>query len=242
MIAARVGAVFGWNRRAKAAEGEAEAVGLIVGGLLGLLAFLLALTLSQGSNRFSERRLGALTEANAIGTAWLRATAVGDPRAAAIAAMLPDYARQRRSFVTADRGDPALIEIIAGTSAAQRAIWAEMTALLRDRTDPASVAMMASLNEMFDAASAERLALGSTLRPQVFWLLIALAHLGIGAIGYQLALRGQRVTAPTALLVAAWTSVIVVILDLSAPRLGALRVGDDPYAWIIADITEGPPS
>jgi hypothetical protein len=94
---------------------------------------------------------------------------------------------------------------------------------------------------VFDAAAAERLALGSPMRPQVFWLLIGLAHLGVGAIGYQLALRGQRGTAPTALLAAAWTSVIVIILDLCAPRLGVMRVNSDPYAWVIADIAGRPP-
>jgi hypothetical protein len=40
--------------------------------MLGLLAFVLALTLSFANSRFSERIQGTLNEANAIGTAWLR--------------------------------------------------------------------------------------------------------------------------------------------------------------------------
>jgi len=49
-----------------------EGVGVLVGSLLGLLAFVLALTLSFASERFNERRLGTLAETNAIGTAWLK--------------------------------------------------------------------------------------------------------------------------------------------------------------------------
>ncbi len=62
-----------------------EGVGVLVGGLLGLLAFVLALTLSFASERFNERRSGTLAEANAIGTAWLRAKAIGQPRGDEIA-------------------------------------------------------------------------------------------------------------------------------------------------------------
>ena len=61
---------------------RSRGVGLVVGGMLGLLAFVLALTLSFGSSRFNERRQGTLAEANAIGTAWLRAEAIGHPRGA----------------------------------------------------------------------------------------------------------------------------------------------------------------
>jgi hypothetical protein len=49
----------------------------VVGGMLSLLAFVLALTLSFANTRFSERVEGTLAEANAIGTAWLRAEAIG---------------------------------------------------------------------------------------------------------------------------------------------------------------------
>ena len=36
-----------------------------------------------------------------------------------------------------------------------------------------------------------------------------------------------------ALLIAVWTSVIAVILDLSAPRLGAIRTNVDVYDWTL---------
>jgi hypothetical protein len=77
---------FGYRvGRRRAARNEGEGVGTVVGAMLALLAFVLALTLSFATNRFNERRAGSLAEANAIGTAWLRAEAIGNARGTEIA-------------------------------------------------------------------------------------------------------------------------------------------------------------
>jgi hypothetical protein len=41
------------------------------------------------------------------------------------------------------------------------------------------------------------------------------------------------------LLTAVWTAVIVVILDLSAPRLGAIRTSVEVYDWVLEDMNKG---
>lgn len=79
-------------------------MGVVVGSMRGLLAFVLALTLSFASTRFHERQTGTLAEANAIGTAWLRAKAMSHVRGGAIAHLLEEYARIRRDFVRARAG------------------------------------------------------------------------------------------------------------------------------------------
>jgi hypothetical protein len=87
LLAHEAGALV--SRRAVGREEKApEGVGVVVGGLLALLAFVLALTLSYASGRFSERRAGALAEANAISTAWTRAQAIAHPRGKEIAGLL----------------------------------------------------------------------------------------------------------------------------------------------------------
>jgi hypothetical protein len=88
------------RRQLARVEGTVEGVGIIVGGMLGLLAFVLALTLSFANGRFAERRAGSLEEANAIGTAWLRAEAIQDPRGKEIAQLLEEYTKlESREFV-----------------------------------------------------------------------------------------------------------------------------------------------
>ena len=91
-VAAKEAGFAAGARLARRKENPGEGVGVVVGGMLGLLAFVLALTLSFSSTRFQERRVGTLAEANAIGTAWLQAQAIGHPRGAEIARLLETYA------------------------------------------------------------------------------------------------------------------------------------------------------
>ena len=50
-----------------------DPINAVQAGLLTLSAFVLGLSFSQASARFDARRAIVVTEANAIGTAWLRA-------------------------------------------------------------------------------------------------------------------------------------------------------------------------
>ncbi len=221
------------RRQASRRETPGEGVGVLVGGLLGLLAFVLALTLSFASKRFNDRRSGTLAEANAIGTAWLRAKAIGQPRGDEIAKLLEQYTTLRRAFVQAPP-DPAVLDDINNrTNALQSAIWEQVSAIVREQPSPVSVSLMASLNEVFDMTTAERFAFELRLPPQIFWLLIGLSLLGMAALGYQLAIRGARIRGLAALLALTWTLVIVDILDLTAPRIGDFRTSAAVYEWTL---------
>lgn len=227
------------RRRAALAEAEGAGVTLLVGALLALLAFVLALTLSFANTRFSERRAGALAEANAIGTAWLRAEAVDHPRAAAIARLLEGYAQVRADFVRLGVEPERLEALNTRSNALQGEIWGHLTALVRERPDPLTTSLMASLNETFDAATSERFAYGARLPAGLVGLLVLLAVLGMGGVGYQLGLRGRGHIVLSGTLTAVWTIVIVLVLDLGAARIGGLRTSAEPYDWTIQGFQGG---
>lgn len=229
---------LGLRRRATCGE-HVEGVGLIVGGILGLLAFVLALTLSYANSRFVERRQASLQEANAIETAWLRAQAIDHRHGAEIAKSLEQYTEQRKRFLQAPRHAMEVEQINQRTAALQAQIWAHATALSRERVDPIVAALMQSLNDTFDASTSERFAQDAKFPSQMFWLLIGLAVISIGALGYQLGLKGQRTFVLVAVLIAVWTAVIVVILDISTPRLGSIRTAIAVYDWTIEGIQGG---
>ncbi len=239
MLAHEAGYWLGWRRKARGGEPQAEGVGVIVGGMLGLLAFVLALTLSFANTRFSERVQGTLAEANAIGTAWLRAEAIGHVRGAEIARLLEQYTQVRIDFVRTGLDRAAIDEINKRTNALQSQIWGHMAAIAREEPNPVSASLMAALNETFDRATAERFAYNLKLPPQILWLLIGMALLGMAALGYQLGLRGRQVHILAALLTLVWTIVIVDILDLASPRLGAFRPGAAAYEWTLQGFKSG---
>ena len=239
MLAHEAGYWFGSRRRAHGEEGQAEGVGVVVGGMLSLLAFVLALTLSFANSRFSERVEGTLAEANAIGTAWLRAEAIGHARGPEIAKLLEEYTRLRRDYVSEGQDRSSIDELNQRTNALQSKIWGHMAAIVREQPNPVSASLMAALNEAFDQATAERFAYNLRLPSPIFWLLIGMTLLGTAALGFQLGLTGKKVHILVAFLSLMWTVVIVDILDLASPRIGAFRASADVYDWTLQGFKGG---
>lgn len=229
-------------RRARGREEKApDGVGVIVGGLLALLAFMLALTLSYASDRFAERRAGTLQEANAISTAWARAQAIGHPRGAEIARQLEDYLKLRIDFVEAGREPARLAELNRTTNTLQTLMTGHAAAIVREQPTPVATALMSSLNEAFDAATAQRFAYAMGVPPPVLWLLLSLSFLSAAALGYQLGFMRQRPRLLAIVLMIAWTIVTVGILDLGSARLGAIRTSADVYRWTLQGFSGGVP-
>ena len=231
----------GWLGRRYAARNESppEGVGVVVGGLLGLLAFVLALTLSYANNRFAERRAGTLNEANAISTAWLRAEAIGHPRGPEIARLLEDYIKVRMEFVEAGRDKARIDRLNQATNALQSRIGGHLAAIVREQPNTVSTSLMASLNDAFDAATSERFAYSFRLPPQIFWLLIGMSLLAAAALGYQIGVRRQQLRVLAAALFVMWTIVTVDILDLASSRVGAFRTNADVYRWTLQSFKGG---
>src|SRR6188474_1281454 len=72
--------------------GEQEGpTGLLVGSILALLAFLLAVTMGMASDRFDARRGIVLDEANSIGTTYLRAGYLPEPASSEIRELIREY-------------------------------------------------------------------------------------------------------------------------------------------------------
>jgi len=231
---------FHLGLRRRQAGDRGEAVGLVVGGILALLAFVLALTLSFANTRYAERRQGTLVEANAIGTAWLRAKAIGTPRGEEIAQLLVDYTKLRKSFIVTDAEHAADIEELNNrTNALQSTIWGHLSAIVREQANPVTSSLMAALNDTFDASTSERFAFQQRLPPQILWLLLGMTLLSMSCIGYQLGLKGKPARILVGLLALVWTVVIVDILDLSASRLGTFRTTTGVYDWTLRGFEGG---
>jgi hypothetical protein len=226
--------------RARRKEQKDDGVSLVVSSILALTVFVMALSLSLSVSRNDERRGGALDEANAIGTAWLRAKAIDHPRAAAIAKLLEAYARQRVDFVQAEHGSANIEAANTATSALQTEIWGHVTALVREQPGPLTTSLMNSLNTTFDASTAMRFAMGYRMAPQLAWLLLLLNLAGMAVLGYQFGLQGKRHPIMATVMSVLWTCVLVGILDIGSPRLGLFRTDVAAYEWTRQGFTDIP--
>jgi hypothetical protein len=225
------------RRRHPCQERELTGVGTITAGMLGLLAFTLGITIGIAQNRYEARRDLVVQEANAIGTAWLRAHLAGE-EGPALAALIEDYARARLAYTTADTkaSEP---ELIARTNALQTGIWAKAQAVAARAPTAVTATLINALNDMFDQSLAQRFAFESKMPPSLAWMLLIGSVLAIGAMGFQLGLAGTRQVLLVALLLLMWAGAMMLIVDMNRPRIGGIRVNPAPLLWTIQGFGSG---
>jgi hypothetical protein len=217
-------------RRRPNREHNREGVGTITASMLGLLSFTLGLAISYAQDRAEVRRGLVVHEANAIGTAWLRAKLVRSEEGPAIVELIKEFAKVELAFTTAESTAPEA-GLLARREALQDQIWGLEQSVVRN--DPAAVILATALNEMFNSALAQRFAFEGRVPPTLSWMLLCGAVLAIGAMGYQFGLTGVRHPILVSLLLAMWTGGIAFIVDLNRPRLGSIRVDPAPLIWTI---------
>src|SRR4026209_1440349 len=90
-VAYEIGFQVGHWYQARTPGVQEGATGVLVGSILALLAFLLAVTMGMASDRFDTRRQIVLDEANAIGTTYLRPSYLPEAAWAEIRELLRKY-------------------------------------------------------------------------------------------------------------------------------------------------------
>lgn len=231
----------GSRKRASEPEGD-DTTGLVIGSVLGLLAFVLAFNLSAATSRNADRLASAMGEANAVGTAWLQAKAIGGPDGEAVASALGDYLNERLIFAGSRRHDPAIDAADARTNELQSVIWDHVSAIVEARTDPVASSLMNSVNNAFDATTEMRFAMGFVMPPQLIWLLLGMNLVGMGAVGYKFGLSGRSNLLVVVSLSVLWCIVTAEIIDLGSGRIWSFRTDVRTYIWALESMGLSPAS
>jgi hypothetical protein len=213
---------IGKYRRQETDQEKEAPVGAIVAATLGLLAFMLAFTFSSAAIRFDQRRFAVLEEANAIGTASLRADLLPEPHATEIKRLLRDYVDVRIRAVQPGQAETAIEE----SSRLQGAIWSKATEVARNDSRSVEIGLfIQSLNEVIDLHSKRvMLALHNRLPLLVWQVLYFIAISSMAVLGYQQGLSNSRRSLAVLALMLAFTAVMLLIADLDRPQEGLLRV------------------
>lgn len=205
-------------------EGRAQASAL-QGSLLGLLALLLGFCFSLALGRYDDRSAAVVSEANAIGTAWLRTDLLAEPARSELRTALKDYASAR---VEAGRIDLTQLNnrraYLASSDTYFARAWAIASRTARDTPTPATVAMTNALNDMTDAFSSRDAALNRHVPEPVLFLMFG-TFLFLGwVLGYSSRVAGERPSPPMYAMVLLIVLVMTVIIDLDRPRRGVITI------------------
>jgi hypothetical protein len=198
-------------------------MGTTLGGLLGLLGLLLAFTFGMAGARYDDRRNLVVEEANAIGTAWLRADLVPEPMRTQARAVLREYAQARLDAVAGGMAERD--EAIARSERLHVSLWSATVDAAAAVPTPPVALFVTAVNEVIDM-HARRLAASTRnpIPPVIFGTLYGVALLVLAALGYSRGLVGDRSAVATILLSVVLAVVLALILDLDRPGEGFLRV------------------
>lgn len=212
--------------RERRAVGEVSGpTGMIVGSILALMAFLLAIAMGMAADRFDARRALVLQEANSIGTTLLRAGYLPEPSSAQLEALLREYVPLR---IADGQGD--LAAKIERSVEIHDEMWTIAEQLARESGDRPVVAIfIESLNETIDLHESRITAgLYARVPPTVIWLLAIGVVLGVGMVGYNAGLTQRRSMISAVVLTVALSAVIALVMDLDRPGDGILRTSQRP--------------
>lgn len=237
-VAYEIGFQVGHWYQARTPGVQEGPTGILVGSILALLAFLLAVTMGMASDRFDTRRGLVLDEANAIQTTYLRAGYLPEPASSEIRNLLREYVPLR-----VDPSDEATRRTNARRSEALLLqIWsiAESEAKVTQQGD-LMAAFIESLNETIDLHES-RIASSvySRVPASILWLLFVGSVLTLAIVGYSAGLTKRRDLLSAIVLIVALGAVLALVIDLDQPRQGFVQVNQQP----IIDLQEqiGPPS
>lgn len=210
--------------------------GVIQGASLALLGLLIGFTFSGAIGRFVDRQDIIVQEANAIGTAWLRADLLPELQRDAMKASLRRYAELRLSlFETVPHVESQAI--IAQLVDRQREMWSAATKGLNER--PAAVEVVVeSLNELFDLLNTRNAANQRHAPLLVLFVLVACSMVSMATIGYGIAGAHRSLRAPAIALMLLIAGVLWTTIDLDYPRLGMIQLNDQPLRDALVALRE----
>ncbi len=209
-------------------EARKSQISGVQGAVLGLLGLLLGFTFSMAVNRFESRRDLVLKEANAVGTAWLRAGLLPEVRRAPVKELFRQYVDARLKYQSIGY-DPAMIaEGLRKCGAIETALWQHAEAAAIEAPTPITATFVIALNEMIDTA-AERITEHRNRIPPVVWvLLIVVAACGCLTSSYGAGAHGARSAFTSFVLPLLITVVIVFIFDLLHTHQGFVSISQQP--------------
>jgi hypothetical protein len=206
------------KRRSLTGEKEIQA-GPFVAASLSLLAFMLAIAFGNAQSRVHEVKQVALDEANAIGTAYLRADLLPAAERAEIRQLLYDYVSLRIEAVEAGT-QPQFEQASDRAEAIQINLWSRAATFADQRPTPIAALVVASVNDLIDLYEM-RIALAFRYRlPGIIWpVLFGVAILAMAMGGYATGLTGSRqFIAITLSAASVFSVVLLVVVSLDRPQ------------------------
>ena len=237
--ASAVGVLAGRYLR-RHSERYREPIGALQGALLGVVGLILAFGLSLAVGRYQDRRADVVTDANTIGTAYLRAQTIAEPQRSRSLTFLRSYNDLAIRITYEIPGSAAIRATSAEQGQLQRALWRLAgESLNANPRDSAPRLYVDSLNDMIDQQTVRLSGLNNRVPDAVLWLELLGAALALGLLALYLSVLGKGLI-PIAVAAVIVSFLVLVTFDLDRPTRGLIKVPATPLVAEKATMTLPP--
>jgi len=217
-----------------------EPFGVLQGALLGVVGLILAFGLSLAVGRYEDRRAATVSEANAIGTSYLRAQLIAEPARTTTLALFPRYTDLAIQISKEVPGSSGMRRTTAQEGVLQRQLWQLAGQSIAAAPNASAPRLYVdSLNETFDAQSTRVAALNNRVPSAVLTLEVIGAAIAMGLLALHISILGRGLVAMVAA-AALVTLLLLVTFDLDRPTRGLITVPDTPLVAARASMTLPP--
>ena len=223
MLAAYLGGYRCGQLMKKEGDGDnVSALGPVISGLLGMMAFVLAFSFSIAADHHGTRRQRVLDEANAVTTAYLRADLMASAYKRNIKALLREYVDIRLQAATG--GDRTTV--LARSLAIHDELWAQVSAAAVLAPSFNTNQMALAITRVIEMHESRLTAAVYNRIPGSVWLAITvICLLTMFTMGYQAGLSANRRLAAILPMSMAFAALLALVVDLNRPQQGLITVG-----------------
>jgi hypothetical protein len=239
-LAAEIGFRIGMRLpRRDHSAGKTPMTAAVVGGMLGLMAFLLAFSIGIVIAQHNGRRDVVVAEANAVGTAYLRASFLSEPDRSSTRDLLREYVEVR----LAAAADAELMEsALSRSEEIHSELWSIVEDNVRQGQESAIMALfVGSINEVIDVHSLRAAAIDLRLPRMMGVVLYAATVVSFLLVGIISSSDGKRDPIAILLFALALVAVLVMIVDLDRPQQGILNVSQTALSDLLRQMTTPAP-
>lgn len=229
------------NRERRLAQGrdvDLQSGEASLGATLALLGLLLAFSFGSALSQLETRKGDVIGEANAIGTAFLRADYLPEPGRSELQRALYDYAQTR--LVPADGGlasEEDARAFIDRSLQAQARLWPiTLEATAAPLPAPIATFVAGAVNDVLDAHQIRLRGLSAPVAELAQTIVVAAAVTALFILGNRSGVAGRALTWRTFVFSALLFVVMMTVIDVQRGGQGLIRVDQSALAATILDI------
>jgi len=216
----------------KADEPFDRQIALVRTSTAALVAFLVGFAFSGAASRFTNRLDLIVQEANALGTAYLRADTIAEPQRGELKAALKEYTADRVTLLSRE-GRDEIEPLLAKVNGLHERMWKSAITATKDNA-PLMAVVLPPINEVIDLHSMHLAMARRHLPIPIMAVLLGTAAISLGIIGFGNGRIGRRFSLIDAVYGLVLAAALWMTLDMDYPGGGMITVGNRPVVEALA--------